>query len=569
MGTGTSAAELVLLNADIWRPDGSASPDTALAVSDGTISAVGDEADIRPLAGPHTTVVDLGGRTLMPGINDSHVHGCAFGLTRPPFMIDVGYPAARSIADVARLVGEAAGRAEPGEWVIGKGWDAGYLDECRADARRLPTRADLDAVSPRNPVCLQDFSGHQTWVNSAALALAGIDENTPAPAGGVIVRDGAGAAIGLLQEGAQALAQSKLPPVTREIREAAIRGAVRMLNEQGITSFTEPGLGPGGATMFGGGMAGEALDVYADLVRAGELTARVSVLMLPCGLTGSAEQMRRGLDELALPGGVDPRRLAVLGVKIFADGIPPNGTAWMYDAYHDGACGSLCVSGETDDERVAEVDEMIRLAHSAGFQVGVHVTGDRAIDTVVDGFVAAGRSNPRSDPRHYVIHGDFTSPQTLATMGRNGIGLNTNPGVKWTIADEMEHLFGAERAAYQWPLRTALDSGVALSSSSDAPVTEPDWRRAVSVMLLRESKASGRVSGPEQRIGLAEAIRAYTTYPARQDFAEAWKGSLDVGQVADLCVLDGPLRSVSARDLPDLPVVLTAVGGEIVHNTMP
>lgn len=562
-------ADLVLLNADVWQDDPAAKPVDALAVTAGAISAVGDAPSVRELVGPRTQVLDLCGRTLLPGINDSHVHGCAFGLTRPPFMIDVGFPAARSIAGIAALVAAAAGSAEPGEWIVGKGWDVGYLDECRANGRRLPHRADLDAVSPDNPVCLQDFSGHQTWVNSAALRLAGIGARTPAPPGGVIVRDADGEPIGLLQEGAQELAQRALPPVSRVARIAAIRNAVRLLNQQGITSFTEPGLGPGGASMFGGGMAGEALDIYAELARAGELSARVSVLLLPCGQTGSSLELRRGLQEMAIPTDVDPRRLAVLGVKIFGDGIPPNGTAWMYDAYHEGGCGSLCVSGETDEERMAEVAEMIRLAHSAGHQVGVHVTGDRAIDTVVDGFVAAQRTAPRDDPRHYVIHGDFTSPPTLATMARHGIGLNTNPGVKWTIADEMAELFGQQRSAYQWPLRTALDAGVELSSSSDAPVTEPDWRRAVSVMLLRESKASGRQSGPEQCIGLAEAVRAYTTWPARQDFAEAWKGSLAVGQVADLCVVDGPLRRVSGRELPDLPVVLTAVGGQLVHNTLP
>ncbi|MER6983601.1 amidohydrolase family protein, partial [Streptomyces carpinensis] len=222
----------------------------------------------------------------------------------------------------------------------------------------------------------------------------------------------------------------------------------------------------------------------------------------------------------------------------------------------------------TDDERVAEIREMVRHAHAAGYQVGVHVTGDRGIDTVVDAFAAATDAHPRPDARHYVIHGDFLTPRSMERLAEHGFGANMNPTIKWTIADLEEELVGPERAAYEWPYRDAIDAGVTVASSSDAPVTLPDWRQGIATMLLRESKASGRVSGPDQRITLAEALRTYTANGAWQDFADDWKGTLEAGKVADLCVLGGDLLTADPHDIPGLPVTLTVFGGEIVHDLL-
>ena len=158
-------------------------------------------------------------------------------------------------------------------------------------------------------------------------------------------------------------------------------------------------------------------------------------------------------------------------------------------------------------------------------QVGVHVTGDRAIDTVADAIIAAQHAHPREDPRHYLIHGDFISEANLKRWPRHGIGVNMNPTIKWTIADLEVGVVGTERAAYEWPYRSAVESGVHLMSSSDAPVTPPDWRQGISTMILRESKASGAVSGPISASGLEHAFRTYTINAAWQDFAEDWKGS--------------------------------------------
>ncbi|MEU3448880.1 amidohydrolase [Streptomyces thermolilacinus] len=568
-------ADLVFLDGRVVTVDADFTVASALAVTGGTITAVGARRDVAPLIGPGTRVIDLRGATLLPGINDSHLHGCAFGMATPPLSLDVGHPAVSSLADAADAVREAVGRTPGGQWITGHGWDPGFLAECVADPSRQPTRRDLDAVSPDHPVVLYSFSGHATWVNSKALELIGVDRHTVAPPGGAIVVDEHGEPTGLLHEGAQSLVQNALPPLTRRERADAIRSALAALARLGVTSYTEPGLGPGGDGIMRGALGTETLDVYRELLADGELTARVGVLLLPTGMAGTAEEFARTLDALDESGrrgatgeAADPRRLAIHGVKIFADGIVPNKTSWMHEPYVGGGCGALCVGGDTDDERVAGIGAMIRHAHAAGHQLGVHVTGDRAADTVTDAIAAAAAEHPRPDARHYVIHGDFLTAHSMEVLAAHGFGANMNPTIKWTVADMEEEFVGTERAAYAWPYRDAIDAGVRVASGSDAPVTYPDWRQGVATMVLRESKAGGRVSGPEQRIGLAEAIRTYTIEGAWQDFADDWKGSLEPGKAADLCVLDGDLLSADPHDIPEMPVVLTVVDGRVVHDTL-
>ncbi|MEU5242069.1 amidohydrolase [Streptomyces lydicus] len=560
-------ADLVFLGGRVVTVDARFTVASALAVTGGTISAVGGREDIAPLVGPGTRVIDLRGATLLPGINDSHLHGCAFGMASPPLSLDLGHPAVSSLADVAAAVRQAVGRAPDGQWITGHGWDTGYLDECVTDPSRQPSRHDLDTVSRDHPVVLYSFSGHATWVNSKALELLGVDRYTVAPPGGAIVTDDAGEPTGLLHEGAQALVQNALPPLSRQERTDAIRSTLATLARLGVTSYTEPGLGPGGDGIMRGALGRQTLDVYHQLLADGELTARVGVLLLPTGMTSTAEEFARTIDALGRTT-ADPRRLAIHGVKIFADGIVPNKTAWMHEPYVGGGSGCLCVGGGTDAERITEIDAMIRHAHVAGHQMGVHVTGDRAIDTVADAFAAAMAAHPRPDARHYLIHGDFLTPHSMKVLAAHGFGVNMNPTIKWTVADLEEDFVGAGRAAYAWPYRDALDAGVRVASGSDAPVTHPDWRQGIATMMLRESKATGRVSGPEQRIGLAEAVRTYTIDAAWQDFADDWKGSLEPGKVADLCVLDGDLLAADPHDIPEMPVVLTVMDGQVVHDTL-
>ena len=554
--------DLVLRHGQIVTSCGDMVTD-AMAVRGNRVCAVGRDDDVSSLIGPRTEIVDLDGRTVVPGINDSHVHIGYFGAVRPPLAVDVAFPAVRSIADVAAAVGSAT---SANGWVKGTGWDIGYLEDAHAD--RLPNRDDLDPVSA-TPVALRDFSGHQLWVNSSALELAGINEDTPDPPDGMIVRDGSGRPTGLLRESAAALIDRLLPPLTETELDQALDTARTIMHAEGITSVTDAALGPGGNT-FEGGAAGERfLERLAERASREDFALRTTVLLAFSPLTTSSlSDVTQHLHSFVPPSD-KPGWFRVAGVKFFADGVPPNKTGWVSQQYAGGGCGCLTIAGETDQERLADLEAMIDLAHRAGHQIGVHVTGDRAIDATVRSLVRAQYRSPRPDPRHYVIHADLASPQALDQLGIHGFGASMQPAIKWTIADLMREMLGKDRADYQWPMRSALDAGVRVTSSSDAPITFPSWRQGVETAVLRESKATGEVHGPEERITVLEAIRTFTVNGAWQDRAEGWKGSLVPGMAADYCVLDGRILDTDLHRITKTPIAATVVDGRLVLGDFP
>lgn len=549
----TGEIDLVLLGGDIHTVGADDRHVSALAIANGRIAATGTDEQIRSLMGNRTARIDLRGRTVLPGINDSHLHLQMWSLSLPPFALDLTYPAVNSIADCVALVGKAAATKSDGEWVVGRGWDQAYLREGRA-----PTAQDLDAVAPNTPVALVDFSGHALWANSTALKLAGIDRNAVAPVGGVIVKDKAGDPTGLLFEGAAWQLQELIPPATRAQRKTAIISGMQKLLARGITSVTEPGL------------TAEELDLFGEIAREAD-AARGAPRLRMTGLIKAGtnrSELAKALAELKGLPTADRRFMSFAGVKIMGDGIPTaNKTAWLHAPYEGGGNGSLLLDGATDRERSAELRAMIDMIHRAGMQTGAHVTGDRSIDTVVAAFVESQGNTLRPDPRHYIIHADLVSPGTLNTMRTHRIGANFNPEIKHIIADSQVQSIGRERAAYEWPFRTALDAGVNVACSSDAPVTAGNWLQGLATCVNRRGKQSGEVSGPEQRITLDEAIRTYTMAGAWQDHAEAFKGSLEAGKVADLCVLDTSLARSDSTSYTKANVIMTIIDGTIVHNT--
>lgn len=556
-GLPSGAADLVLHNGQVLLMDRGFRIVSALAIKAGRIVHAGPGPSVRRLIGRRTHVVNLRGRTVLPGINDSHLHGLRTGLALPPYTVDVGEPAVRSIADAVAAVAEAVAQAGAGAWIRGKGWDENAFAEGRP-----PTREDLDPVSPGHPVVLLDWSNHVLWVNSKALERAGVDRDTPDPSGGVIVRDSTGEPTGLLRETAMDLVNRHVPPYTDKEQADAIDTAAALLLSHGITSFTEPGIGAA------------AQRIYADKARRGALGIRVTALLSRPDDTypTSAGHVREILEGYRPPEDVDPRRFAITGVKLRADGVPiASRTAWMREPYIGGGRGGLVTDGETDREKADELAAMIGLVHRAGMQVGTHATGDAAIDAVAAGYARALRRPSRTHPRHYAIHGDFTWPETLRVLAKHGCGVSLNPNIKHLIADSQPGIVGPKRAAYQVPYRSALRAGVTVTSASDAPNVAPDWRQGLETMLLREG-GSGEVSGPGEIIGVREALHTYTTAGAWQDHAERWKGALTRGMAADLCVLDGTLFDARGRlthdahDITDVPVALTVVGGEIAYD---
>jgi len=566
-----TGADLVITSAKVVTVDKDFSIQQAVAVRDGKITAVGTNDDVKPFISDNTRVLDLQGKTLLPGINECHMHTAFFGATRPPLSLDLTYPAVRSIPEmVAALEKKIADTPAGGEWIRGFGWDQGSLEECKSDPSRLPRRGDLDAVSPDHPVAFMDFSCHTLLVNSKALEIAGVTKDTPDPPSGEMERDAQGKPTGIFKEaGAQALVSIHVPLLTWEEKKTALLTALSHLNANGVTSFTDAAIGPGGELYLYGVMGADCIGLYQELLEEGKLTARVTALLL-LGEYGAFtyEDLEKGLKTFKPPTNTDRAWLQFPGVKIFADGIPMTYTSWMKADYVSGDAGHgrSVIPGETDQEQWDTLVDMIKLVHRHDYQIGLHATGDRAIDCAVDGFVQAFKEKGGGDPRHYIIHGDFVSAEKARILAEHNCGIAMQPFISVMISDIESAVVGEALAAYEWPTRTVLDAGLNLTSSSDAPVTYPNWRMGVQSAVLREGLVSGKVSGPEECITVEEAIRTYTINGAWQDHMEDVKGSIEVGKFADFCVIGEDILSVDPHKIGEIPVLMTIVGGKIVFD---
>ena len=542
----SSAADLVFHNGKILTLVPGAPPAEAIAVKDGLVQAVGSASGLHRLIGTGTEVINLQKRTVIPGVNDGHIHPMGLGTFRPPFTVSVGKDTVKSIAEIRDVIASAVRAKRPGEWIRGFGWDQGYLAE-----GRFPSRQDLDDISPDHPVVLTQWSGHAAWVNSRALELAGIGRDTPSPDGGEIVKDGDGEPTGILLETASFAINAAIPPLTQDERRQALILAARLMESEGITSITDAGIDLA------------TVDLYADLVATGEFRQRLTIMIM-ASLVDDLREALLTVRELE----TDPRRMNISQVKIWADGVPTQArTAWVSEPYVGGGHGCLILPGNSEEEQLARYREWVMTAHDLGFQVGTHATGDRAIDTALDAYEQANRELGDKRLRHYVIHGDFSSPAALRRMASSGFGVSFNPSIKRSLSHQLVNVLGRDRTDYQWPYRTALGLGVNVASSSDAPVMHPDFRDGLTAIMTRKSMATGEVFGETERIGLDEALRTYTIAGAWQDRAEEWKGTLAKGMAGDLVVLGGDLVNTPPAEIVDIPVNLTIVGGHVAYDS--
>lgn len=545
---GRRGADTVVMNGKVLTMDRRGSRAQAVAIKSGRIVAVGSNREISRLAGRGTQVVDAGGGTVLPGINDGHLHFSGFGFEASNF----GFQGPRiysynvqkdTVAEIAAVIAQAAAEAPaPDSWIRGSGWDGTRLGPS------LPTRDVLDPVSGNHPVYLYDIAHHAMAANSKALQLAGITRDTVPPSGGIIEKDADGEPTGILREGASVLISAVVPPYTDAENSEAMDFAASVLHSLGITSLTDPGVGL------------PTIDLYRRKIKDGALKLRFN-LMLAGGI--STDSTKAILDGFRPRRDDDPKWLRIKEIKVFGDGVPTDAeTSWLHEPFIDGRNGRLNMPGDTDEERVAMLHAMIELAAIRGFQVGTHATGDATIDAVVAGYIASKTNHLR----HYVIHGDLTSPSTLRKMARNDIPISFNPTIKRVYGRFFDTTLGPERVDYQWPFRSALDAGVKASSASDAAVVTPDWLIGVAGAVTRLG-FDGQPGGIKQAITIPEALRSYTSTPAYQDHAENWKGQLVPGHVGDVAILDGDvLEAKSAEDITGLDVVGTVIGGQVVYD---
>jgi len=553
---GCLAPDMIIINGRVITVDDDFSYAQALAVKGGRVLAVGTNSEILELRGSHTKVLNLDGCTLLPGINDSHMHLPWYAVSKPPYKMDLSYPNVKSIADIRNSLKEAIRTSKPGDWIVGEGWNDGFIAELQSEPGRLLTKWDLDDIAPENPVYFIEFSFHNAWVNSKALEVAGITRNTRPPEGGLILRDShSGEPTGFLCEKARNLIEAVRPVMNREQLKSAMLSSVSHLSELGITSVTSASEVP------------MEVNIYSQIAAGGDYPVRLHLFLMwtDYGLGGTLADLQEAMKYVGTASGFGNEWLKIGGIKIFGDGVPHAKTAWVYDAYPDGSHGSLVIPGKNDVERERHLGEMVRYCHEMGYQVAVHACGDHAVDAAVAAFVSAMKLRPW-DARHYTVHGDWIRQETMKTMGEWRIGHSTQTVIKYSISDTIDKFVGTERSGEQMPLKALMDAGVRVANSSDAPCAPPDWRIGLQYSVLRESKGSGMVSGPHQRLTVPEALRTYTIIPAWLEHAEQVKGSVEVGKYADFCILGRDITAIDPHEIMETPILMTIVGGRVVYD---
>ena len=525
---------MLLTHGRIHTLDAAGTVVEALVVREGRIAFAGRAADVSPAPGEET--IDLGGRTVLPGLVDAHGH--LMHLARARLSFD-----ARGLGseeEIARRVGDRAAGRPRGEWITGRNWDQNVWP-----GRRFPGKASLDRAAPDHPVALVRIDGHATWANAAALAAGGIDRHTPDPPGGIVVRDSHGEPTGLLIDTAQRLLQRVEPRPTDEQFDRAVRECIDDCLALGLTGIHEMG-----AELY-------ALASYRRLIERGRFPFRNYVAVAGRSASTWDHYRQRGPESLG------DGRVLVGALKLLADGALGSRGAALHDAYCDdpGNTGLVLVPGE-------EVERLTLEAMPLGFQVCVHAIGDRANTLVLDAFERALGRTPRPDHRLRVEHAQILVDRDVPRFRRLGVlpsmqATHCTSDMGWAA----ERL-GPERlrGAYAW--RSLLATGVVIAGGSDFPVESPNPFYGIHAAVTRRPR-EGQDPGwqPEQRMTREEAVRSFTIWNAYASRQEADLGSLEPGKRADLVVLSDDVFACPEERIPDIRPILTLLGGEVVFRT--
>lgn len=541
----TGPADLVLSGGHVHTVDPTRPRAEAVAVRGERIVAVGSAADIAGLIGPRTRVVDLAGGLLVPGFQDAHIHPIFAGVDRLQCDVREG----RGRAAVLALIRQFVADHPDDEWIVGSGW---YMADFE---NGTPRREDLDAIVADRPVFLPNRDGHSTWVNTKALELAGIDRDTPDPSDGRIERDPDGTPTGCLHEGAAHAVERLMPVPTAELMAEGLRLAQAYLHSLGITAWQDAIVRP------------EDQAVYRTAAEAGWLTARVELAMWWDRTRGDDQ-----VDEL-----IERSRTGSVGtvransVKLMQDGVLETFTGAMIDPYF-GADGR-----PTDNRGISFIDPerlpgWVTRIDAAGLQPHFHAIGDRAVRECLDAVEAARSINGPSDTRPHISHIQVIHPDDIARFAALDVIANAQP--LWACHEgQMDVLtipfLGPERTTWQYPFRSLVDAGARLAMGSDWSVSTPNPLEEMEVAVTRvypESRGASEPFLPEQRLTLAEAIRAFTAGSAYANHLDTETGTIEVGKLADLTVIDRDLFAPDAGPIGDGRVLGTFVGGRAVFE---
>jgi predicted amidohydrolase YtcJ len=534
-------AELVFTHGAIWTAAPERPWAEALAVREGHIVYVGDDGGVKRYIGSETEVVDLAGRMMLPGFHDTHAHPLSGGLE----LGECNLYDANTAAEAEGII-RAYAQAHPERpWVKGNGWQLPVFPGAN------PQKAILDRIVPDRPALLYAADGHSAWVNSKALALAGITRDTKDPVNGRIERDSrTGEPSGTLRESAMDLVATKLPEYTMEERIGAVRRALAEANRFGITSITDADAGP------------EYLEAYAALDRKGELTARVTAAIhSESGTPVEQEAARiRAIRQQYRAG----NRLAVGTVKLYADGVIEARTAALLAPYLDRPGNRGPLNYEPDDlaARIAAFDR-------DGFQIHVHAIGDRAIRVTLDALAHAREVNGPRDARPIIAHLELFDPADIPRLRALGVTASFQP--YWALPDNyITELtipaLGPARSRWLYPIGSVMTSGAVVAAGSDWTVSTLNPLDAIQVAITRQMPDSlhGPVLTAEERVDLPRMLAAYTINGAYATRLERETGSLEAGKAADLIVLDGNLFALAPTDIHKARVLLTMLDGHAV-----
>jgi predicted amidohydrolase YtcJ len=545
----TRIADLVLQNGKIITLDETRPEAEALAVFQGRILAVGANKEIKPYISASTRIIDLKGKVAIPGFIESHGHFMSLGRTK----MQLDLTKIKNWDEAVEMVAEAAKKARPGQWILGRGWHQEKWDrEPAPNVDGLPCHDSMSKVSPRNPVLLTHASGHSCLANAKAMELAGIDEKTPNPEGGEIVKDKNGKPIGAFRENAQeplekalALWQSqRTPEQVKAEKLKMIELAERTCLENGVTTFHDAGV------------SFDTIDLYKERVQAKKLGVRLNVM-----IGESNEALRRRIAGYRIIGMGD-HHLTVRTIKRLIDGALGAHGAWLLEPYN-----SLPTSTGLNTEPIAAMKETARIAIENDFQLATHAIGDRGNRETLNIYEEAFKQHPgKKDRRWRIEHAQHLHPDDLPRFGKLGVtavmqGIHCTSDGPWVIKRLGEKR--AREGAYMW--RNLIDTGAVIANSTDVPVEDISPLACYYASVTRKMK-NGRVFFGDQCMTRIEALKSYTLNGAYGAFEENLKGSLVKGKLADITVLSKDILTVPADEILNTRILYTIVGGKVLYT---
>ena len=540
----SSRADLLLVNGKVWTGDSAAVFAEAVAVSGNTIIQTGSTAAIRQLAGPSTRIIDLGGRLVIPGINDAHIHflSGSIGLSA----IDLNE--CRTLQEAVQVIGTFVRNHPEKKWITGMGWQYGIFPGS------LPTRVALDSISPDRPVYIRAYDGHSAWVNSKALELAGVNKATSYEGFGSIVKDASGEPTGCLTEGAMGLVSRIIPPLTTDEKLQALRMGLDYARSHGITSIQNAN----GSV--------EEFALYEQLLKEGALTVRTGVAFS----VGRQTTEKDIQDFIAVKNRVgDNPMIRASAVKFMLDGVIESHTAVMLQPYADGEDGGRPANGEFALP-LEQYRNLVARFDREGFQVYTHAIGDRSVREALNAYANAQQLNGTSGRRHRIEHIEQSAPEDLPRFVQLGVlpskqPIHADPG---TIA-VWGKAVGKVREPHSFVWASMLAQKARLVFSSDWPACmTPDPMRGLHNAVNRRTIDGEPPGGwlPEQRVSVLQALIAYTQGGAYASFEEQRKGRISAGQLADLIVMDRDLFTIDPMEIGKSRVILTVFDGKVIYS---